>query len=390
MNKVIPFNTVTFDALLSHNAEHLNAEFRCEKNPKFRAIVRKGQIRIGVRTSLSGRRHCKILGGYPLNSIPKLLKQAEQYIGLLSQEPSLIESITLNQVFELYWKPYAEKNLKDIKTPLSRWNNHVTKSALGRSKISKIKPVDIEQLLSDIADKELAPATVNKVHMLISKVFSLAIKHELCSRNPCKSIPQRSEDNVIKTVFDEQQASLFIELAMKDSSYHQARALLLSLYTGMRISEVTNLKLENVVSSQFLDLKTTKNGKPFRVYLNQPAQQLVEELVRSTHCEYLFPSSRNRNQPIAYPRAAFERILVKMKGKGAELDPSGIYTIHMLRRTFSVLLYQKTESLYLVSQALNHSSTIVTQRYTSIFGNDMYDRVNQLNDFFINEEKENA
>ncbi|HCG7083616.1 TPA: site-specific integrase [Vibrio parahaemolyticus] len=389
MNKVIPFNAVTFDAFLAQNEEHINVEFRCEKNPKFRAIVRKGYIRLGVRTSLSGKRHCKMLAQYPQTSPAKFLKQAEQYIGLLSQEPSLIESITLGQAFELYWKPYAEKNLKDIKTPLSRWSNHIATSALGRSKISKIKPVDIEQLLSDIADKGLAPATINKVHMLLSKVFNLAIKHGLCSRNPCKSIAQRAENNVVKTVFNEQQAALFIELAMKDTSCHP-RALLLSLYTGMRISEVTNLKLKNVVSSQFLDLKMTKNGKPFRVYLNQPAQQLVEELVRSTHNEYLFPSSRNRNQPIAYPRAAFERILAKMKEKGAELDPNGVYTIHALRRSFSVFLYQKTESLYLVSQALNHSSTIVTQRYTSIFGNDMYDRVNQLNDFFINEEKENA
>jgi len=380
MAKKVEFTSKYFDQLLQENPKYLGVELVSKQDSKLRAIVRKGKITLGVRTCVNNRRSYKKLATYGEISIAGFKRKASLYIASLLDEPTNFNDITLNETFEQLFIPYAQKNLKDRKTPTSRWENHIRNFKIGAMKLSKVRSSHIEQQLEVVAEKGLKPATVNKIHMLISKVFTLAIKQQIISSNPCKGVKQRQENNTVKTVFTEQQCAIFIKLATQDSSYFQSRALLLSLYTGMRIGEVVSLKSQNIASSyKYLDLLETKNGKSFRVFLNEPAKKLVQELESIRTSQFLFPSSRNKDTSIAYPRSTFVRIIQKMEG----LDEQGIYTIHILRRTFATLLQKNIKDIYAVSQALNHSNVTVTQRYASIYDDDMREKINSLNSIYL-------
>lgn len=377
--KRIDFTSKSFERLLLENPKYLGVEFAYQQDARLRAIVRKDNITLGVRTCINNRRSYKKVSTYRDISIAAFKRAASLHIASLLQEPTDFHDITLNEAFTLLWIPFADKHLKCKVTPEGRWKNHIKDSIIGSMKLSKIRSFHIEQQLEVVAEKGLKPATVNKIHMLISKVFSLAVYQQFCPINPCKGIKQRKENNIVKTVFTEQQCSIFIKLATQDSSYFQSRALLLSLYTGMRIGEVVSLKYENIASSyKYLDLLETKNGKSFRVFLNEPAKKLIQELESISTSQFLFPSSRNTNTSIAYPRSTFVRIIQKMEG----LDEQGIYTIHILRRTFTTLLQKNIKDIYAVSQALNHSNVTVTQRYASIYEEDMSLNLSTLNTIF--------
>ena len=324
------FTNSILNDLLFNNVENLGQEYTDERNHKHRATVRNGAIALGVRISVNGQRHYKKLASYPETSISAFRKLAASYIGIVTLEPTSLSKITLNQVFDTYWKPYAEYQLKDKKAPRLRWEKHIRSSRIGMMRISQLKPMLIEQRLHEIQNIGLKPATVNKIQMLISKVFNLAIKANICKNNPCKGLPQRKENNVVKTVFSEEQVATFIGLALNDNAYHPSRALLLSLYTGLRIGEVLSLTIDNTSSStDYLDLEETKNGNSFRVFLNKPAKKLVEELLSVRHNQFLFPSSKQSNKPISYPRATFNRIITQMRNQGEVFDPKEIGRAHV-------------------------------------------------------------
>ena len=388
--KIIKFSNGTLE-LLFNNLDK-NQEIADDIDRRLRAIKRSdGKFALGVRLNVEGKRHYKRLASYPETSISVFRKLAVSYISMVTQDPASLSKVTLNQVFDQYWKLYAEQQLKDRRTPLSRWNKHIRTSKIGMMRVSQIKPILIEQLLQEIQQTGLKPATINKIQMLLSKVFSLATRANVCTKNPCKGLPQRKENNVVKTVFSEEQVATFIGLALNDNAYHPSRALLLSLYTGMRIGEVLSLTIDNTSSStDYLDLEETKNGNSFRVFLNQPAKKLVEELLSARHNQFLFPSSKQSNKPLSYPRATFNRFITQMINQGEIFDPKGTYSIHMLRRTFTVLLQKKTKNIYAVSQALNHSSVIVTQRYASIYDDDMQHNLNLLNEVYASTHDSNT
>ncbi|MXD62676.1 tyrosine-type recombinase/integrase, partial [Escherichia coli] len=81
-------------------------------------------------------------------------------------------------------------------------------------------------------------------------------------------------------------------------------AILLALYTGMRIGEVCTLNWDYWHPEQNqLILPDTKSGHPFTCPLATPAFNLIrkqQQLALST--TYIFPQITDTTRPLGYPR----------------------------------------------------------------------------------------
>ena len=136
--------------------------------------------------------------------------------------------------------------------------------------------------------------------------------------------------------------------------------------TGLRISDILSLKVEDVRDKTHIILKEKKTGKPKRIKINGVQDELNKYIQGMAEEEYLFKSQKGKNSPIS--RIQAYRIL----NKAARNIGIGEIGTHTLRKTFGYFFYQKTKDVALLQELFNHSAPSVTLRYIGI-NQDMMD-----------------
>ncbi|MFV1494471.1 tyrosine-type recombinase/integrase [Phaeobacter sp. JH18-32] len=122
--------------------------------------------------------------------------------------------------------------------------------------------------------------------------------------------------------------------------------LLTALFTGMRRSEVMQLRWENVdLSAKTLHLPTTKNGDP----LTLPLSEFLAELLAQRR-------EVNRGSPWVFPGPGRTGHLVETKKFLLRVSAgSGVsFTLHDLRRTFITIAESLDVPYYALKRLLNH------------------------------------
>ena len=156
----------------------------------------------------------------------------------------------------------------------------------------------------------------------------------------------------------------------------------LALSTGLRVSEIAEIKISDLTLTgpepQLL-VRNGKGGKPRTVTLPQDLRRHLREflawkkrLKEETGPEdHLFVSERGdrfTTRGLQY--------LFKQAAERAGLPPH--FSIHACRHSYGTYLYQKTKDLRLVQDQLGHSSPIVTQVYSHITPEERVRSVNGL------------
>ena len=98
----------------------------------------------------------------------------------------------------------------------------------------------IEQYKAKRIGAGRAQATVNRKLSVLSKVFTLAVRHEKADLNPCQGVQRFALDNErVRYLTDDEEHRLF--QAMGDNQQLKDNVTV-ALHTGMRRGEIFNLK----------------------------------------------------------------------------------------------------------------------------------------------------
>jgi len=145
----------------------------------------------------------------------------------------------------------------------------------------------------------------------------------------------------------------------------QDRALiLLLLRTGMRIGELLQIKMRDIVFSErkILIYQGEKNYQGRAVYYSKDAEHALQQWLplRGTNSQYLFAGSTG--MPLSYTtaRRIMFRILQQtgLSGKG--------YSLHNLRHTFATDMLNAGMRIEVLQQLLGHQEIGVTMRYAKL------------------------
>ena len=180
----------------------------------------------------------------------------------------------------------------------------------------------------------------------------------------------------VKAIKDKEVLNKFAtELLKNKHGQRDYTIFVFGIFTGLRISDILNLKVDDVKGKLKTDIVEKKTGKKRTLNLMQLTNQIIKYLNEEHDGEskWLFPSPRNNMKPLATHQ--YYKIMQKT-AESLGLDYIGT---HSLRKTFGYTYYKKTKDLSSLMKILNHSSQSVTLRYIGIEEEELQ---SSLDDFY--------
>ena len=162
----------------------------------------------------------------------------------------------------------------------------------------------------------------------------------------------------------------------KEENYWLCSYIILSIYTGLRVSDVKKITFSQILSGKnYLDVLEMKTKKSKRIHLNSfLIDSITKYQVKMGITNQLLPIVSNR-QGKSVSTIYLNRILKKMNfdyGMGVK----NIST-HSLRKSFGQHVWRSNgcsdKVLTLLSEIFNHSKISVTRKYIGLVEEDIVD-----------------
>jgi len=208
--------------------------------------------------------------------------------------------------------------------------------------------------------KRGTPYRANRVLALLSRMFSLAIRWQWRSDNPCRGVERNQEHKRKRYLTADELARLMAVLA-EHPDRQAANIIRLLLLTGARRGETLTARWADFDDGFATWVKpgaTTKQKTEHRVPLSAPARQLLSELRREVpdDSEWLFPADESHRKDV---RDSWDRLCRAARIKGAR--------VHDMRHTYASILASSGHGLKIIGELLGHTQPSTTDRYAHLF-----------------------
>ena len=270
-------------------------------------------------------------------------------------EKKRIENHTFKELAEEYlsWIHGRQKSEEVKHYIIGRMLN-----ALGNIPLRKFSTAFVEQFQTGLLNRGLRNSTINKALSVIKHMFSKAVDWEFVESETLKQVRR------VKLLPDDSKRLRYLsreecERLIAACDLHIKPLVITALNTGMRKSEIFNLKWDNVdLRHGFILLDTTKNGERREIPINQTLKETLQGITRRLDVPYVFfnPST---NKPYTKDlKRSFHTALKK----------AGIrdFHFHDLRHTFASHLVMAGVDITTVRELLGHKTLTMTLRYAHL------------------------
>jgi integrase len=294
-----------------------------------------------VRKKAAQLRADAILGGDPsakkaeAKAIPLYRQIAGQYLAYAKLHLRAHDSVEMNLRVHL----------------LPKW---------AKMRVTDITRTAVAQWLAEKRAGGLAPATVEKLRVMLGRSFDLASQAGVqgCEKNPARGIRRKPLNNARDRFLSVDEAAR-LRAAVAASQNTQLQHIVgLLLLTGARLRELLDARWENVdVDRQSWFIPDSKTGKSRYVPLSKPAVTIVTALPRFKGCPWLVPNP-DTLKPFVSIKHGWQKAIKTAKLPGLR--------IHDLRHSAASFMVNSGVDLFAVGKVLGHASYQSTQRYAHL------------------------
>jgi site-specific recombinase XerD len=252
--------------------------------------------------------------------------------------------------------------------------------------LAALEPADVREYRSSLLKSGAAAQTVNRKLASLAAFGNWAVQAGLLTSNPALNVKSVETVALAPKWLDKKERNALIQ-ALKDDlqksriryprlwvlRLRDAVVVTLLLNTGLRVSEVANLRVCDIFLSErkaSLTVRAGKGGKQRSVPINSEARRLLDEWfsVRpDSGSEMLFIGQRGEPMQVRSVQIAVARY-----AKLAGLDN---VTPHVCRHTFAKALLDNGVTLEKVAALLGHESLDTTRIYVTPGEKDLQDAV---------------
>ena len=241
--------------------------------------------------------------------------------------------------------------------------------SINHSKLLKdISQENIESFLAYLYDLGLSANSQARILSGIKKFYTYLIQEKIIEENPTQLISSPSIGRHIPDILSYEEITSMIEnIDLSQKFGHRNKAILETMYAcGLRVSEVTTLKISNIyIKDEFI-----------RVFGKGDKERLIPISQSTIKTLYLYIDGERKFQNIS-PKHT-DTLFINRRGSG--LSRQMIFLIikdlaekagikknigpHTIRHSFATHLLEGGADLRAVQQMLGHSSISTTEIYT--------------------------
>ena len=229
--------------------------------------------------------------------------------------------------------------------------------------ISEITRIKLNMYIKNLYDKKYTPRSIAREIATIKGFFKWLNTNEFIGHNPSLSIEQPKLPKRLPKVLSMKEINSLLERNMTKLD----KAILELLYAGgLRVSELTNLQIQNIdLKSKFL--RCTGKGSKERIvpigkkacsavsnYLEERNYTIQKYNLKTKFC-FLKDNGQRITRQDVY-------LFINNLGKNLNKDISP----HTIRHSFATHLLENGADLRVVQELLGHSDVSTTQLYTHI------------------------
>lgn len=242
---------------------------------------------------------------------------------------------------------------------------------LGNIPLMKLQKRDLELFLLKLQQKNLAVGTINNILIFLKNGLDEALKQGYILENYCEklTLPQKKKTEAQILTFSQQKKLEFYAFQEDTCS-----PIILSLYSGMRIGEISGLKWEDIdFENDLIHVRRTVsriiNEDP-----NGPRTKLIEGTPKSLSSLRVIPMAANLKQYLISKQMSSSSSYV-ISNTEKLMEPRTIsnhfrkvniaanipiINFHVLRHTFATRCMENGMDVASLSRILGHQSTKMT------------------------------
>ncbi|MBU6079576.1 MULTISPECIES: site-specific tyrosine recombinase XerD [Allobacillus] len=264
-------------------------------------------------------------------------------------------------------KGLAENTVKSYERDLKQYQFFL-ENEYTIHQVKQIERPHIKHFLLSLKEQDKSTASISRMISTIRSFHHFLIYERLAEHDPSLHIETPKKERMLPKVLSSQEVESLLDIQGDSPFDLRNKAMLEMLYaTGLRISELLSLELDDLHLTMGFVRITGKGGKERIVPLGKHAQEAIEgyvemarsQLEKKNQSDALFLN--HHGNPMS--RQGFWKVLkgiVLKKGIQKDVSP------HMLRHSFATHLLENGADLRAVQEMLGHSDISTTQIYTHV------------------------
>lgn len=227
--------------------------------------------------------------------------------------------------------------------------------------VSQVTRTNLDGFRDWLLSQKYTPKSTSRKLNAVKTFFRWLATNSVVTSDPSKDVEHPKIDSAKPKFLSPLEYRALRDVVRADRRI--ATIVELILQTGMRISEVANLKVEHI-TEEHIHIEAYATQPERKIPMNQAARLAIREFIEShrpkTQHPHVFVSRNGKPLATRNIRAAIDRYIQR-----AELPK---YSVNDLRTTFIVENLKREVDIVTISQVAGHKRLSTTERYLEILG----------------------
>jgi len=266
-----------------------------------------------------------------------------------------------------YEKGYSKKTIINYEKDLELFNNYLKQEKI--TKIENINHNTIRKYLTNLHDKNYKSKTIARKISTLRSFFKYNLKNKTIKTNPMTLISNPKQEKTLPKYLKYKDLERMINSIDTSSKEGIQNKLIIELLysTGIRVSELVNIKLKDIKIKENQITILGKGNKERIVLFGKTAKTVLEQYIKE-YKEYYQGNIMNeyllinkKGKPLTTNKI---ELIVKKITRECSLKHN--ISPHTLRHTFATHMLENGADLKTVQELLGHENLKTTAIYTHV------------------------
>ena len=266
-------------------------------------------------------------------------------------------------------KNYSNNTISSYKNDLVKFLEYIGKD------LKKVNKKDIDSYIQFLHKEGYNERSINRSLSCLKSLYKFLLTEKIINTNIAKDVEAPKQKKALPKVLSEEDINMLLDIKLVDPFSYRNKAMLEMMYaTGMRVSELINVKVFDIDFESDLVRVVGKGSKERVIPLGDYAIYYIKKYYDEYRSFFLIKGEKDQlflnNHGEAMSRQGFFKMI---KNLAEEQGVKKNFSPHTLRHSFATHLLAHGADLRSIQEMLGHSDISTTQIYTNLSFNEVKD-----------------